>query len=66
MSARVPAMPGGLWQYDDLPALDAVLAAWTRPGRSPRYHRAMQAEARAAMPVLARALDRLERENARD
>lgn len=62
MSAHVKPTPGGLRQYDDRPALDAVLAAWTRPGRSLRYHRAMQAEARAAMPVLARALDRLERE----
>lgn len=57
-----PTTPGGLRQFDALPAAEAVVAAWMRPGRSPRYHKAAQADMRAAMPVLARALDRLARE----
>ena len=48
--------------YDRLAAVDAVTAAWTRPGPNPEYHRRMQAEVRQSMPVLARALDRLARE----
>lgn len=59
MTERTPATRTGMRQYDHLPALDAVIAAWVKPGRSPRYHRAKQAELRATMPVLARALDRL-------
>jgi hypothetical protein len=54
-----PTTPEGLRQYDHLPAVEAVLLAWTDPGTHPAWHRDRQAELRRAMPVLARALDRL-------
>jgi hypothetical protein len=54
-----PTDPPGLSQYDHLPALDAVRLAWMNPGRDPEWHRRMQEEVRRAMPVLARALDRM-------
>lgn len=36
----------------------AIMAAWMDAGPQPRYHWAMRAEVRRAMPVLAAALDR--------
>ena len=36
----------------------AIMAAWMNPGPHPAYHRAMKAEVRRTMPVLATALDR--------
>jgi hypothetical protein len=55
-----PTTPEGLRRYDDLPAVEAVLLAWTEPGIHPAWwHRDRQAELRKAMPLLARALDRL-------
>ena len=48
--------------YDDLPPEEAVAAAWTIMGRNPNYHVKKMAEVRNAMPLLARALDRLAKE----
>jgi hypothetical protein len=53
-----PITPAGLRQYDHLPPLEAVLAAWTRPGPRPDWHEKMRERVRLEMPLLARALDR--------
>jgi len=53
-----PSTAPGRAQYDSLPALDAILAAWNRPGRNAAWHRAAQQTVRRAMPTLAHALDR--------
>lgn len=45
--------------YDHLPADEAVLEAWTKPGPDPAYHRAMQDKVRRDFPLLGRALDRM-------
>lgn len=49
----------GLVQFDDLPPGAAVLLAWSEAGDNPRWHRKMQEEVRAQMPILGRALDRM-------
>lgn len=59
-----PTTPPGLRQYDGLDAVDAVAAAWTRPGPSPEWHEQSRARVRQVMPLLARALDRLAEEAA--
>lgn len=56
---KTPITEEGLAQYDDLPAGEAVLLAWTEAGNNPRWHMLRQDDVRAEMPVLARALDRL-------
>lgn len=38
--------------YDHLPALDAVVQAWSNPGRAPGYHARMQSEVRHISPLL--------------
>lgn len=38
--------------YDHLPALEAVVQAWTKPGRAPGYHARMQTEVRHISPML--------------
>lgn len=38
--------------YDHLPALEAVVQAWTKPGRAPDYHARMQSEVRHISPML--------------
>lgn len=38
--------------YDHLPALEAVVQAWTKPGRAPSYHARMQTEVRHISPML--------------
>ena len=48
--------------YDALPPAEAVAAAWANAGPHPDYHRRMQEQVRARMPMLGRALDRLARE----
>jgi hypothetical protein len=53
---------GTLKQYDDLPAIEAAIKAWTNPGPSPYWHARMQDKVRGHMPLLARALDRLAEE----
>ena len=54
-----PVTPRGLRKFDHLPPCGAVIAAWTSTGSNPRGGGAAIAETRAAMPLLARALDRL-------
>lgn len=57
-----PVSAMGLTKYDGLPAAEAARLAWTRPGIKPDHHARAVAQVRDAMPVLARALDRLEEE----
>ena len=54
-----PVTPRGLRKFDHLPPAEAVIAAWTSTGSNPSWGEAAIAETRAAMPLLARALDRL-------
>ena len=54
-----PVTPRGLRKFDHLPPAEAVTAAWTSAGSNPSWGEATIAETRAAMPLLARALDRL-------
>lgn len=54
-----PVTEEGLKQYDDLHVITAIWRAWEEPGENPEWHKAMQEEVRRAMPLLARALDRL-------
>jgi hypothetical protein len=54
-----PTTAQGLRQYDRFPAAEAAVLAWDNPGPRPAWHRAMKEEVRNAMPLLARALDRL-------
>ena len=51
-----------LKMYDGLPPEEAVAAAWLIMGRNPNYHVQKKAEVRNAMPLLARALDRMAEE----
>lgn len=62
---RTPSTPSGRSAYDHLPPLEAIIRAWTETGPHPDWHRRAQDEVRRAMPVLAHALDRAERENRR-
>lgn len=57
--AETPVTEEGLAKYDDLPAGLAVAHAWSDTGNNPHYHRMMQDDVRAQMPLLARALDRM-------
>jgi len=45
--------------YDGLPPAQAIVAAWTIPGSNPTVHATAQRHVRAAMPLLARAIERL-------
>ena len=60
-----PRTPEGLRSLDHLEPADAVLRAWTEPGPHPEWHERTRAELHLAMPLLARALDRLEAEAGR-
>ena len=44
---------------DCLPAIEAVVKAWSEPGRVPTWHYNAKDRVRSEMPLLARALDRL-------
>ena len=57
-----PVTPRGLRKFGHLPPCEAVIAAWTSTGSNPRWGEAAIAETRAAMPLLARALDRMVRQ----
>jgi hypothetical protein len=59
---HTPVTPSGLAQFDDLPAMQAVVKAWTDPGSHPDWHNHMKVRLSNQMPVLARALDRLAKE----
>jgi len=54
-----PVSERGLRQYDALPPLEAIVKAWNNPGKHPSHHEAARRTVRDAMPLLARALDRL-------
>jgi hypothetical protein len=56
---RTPTTESGLRVYDHLRPEEAVRRAWNTPGPNPYWHTKMQARVRKAMPLLARALDRL-------
>jgi hypothetical protein len=56
---KTPYTDKGLVQYDGLEPLDAVIKAWTEPGPHPAWHEETKRVVRDAMPLLARALDRL-------
>ena len=60
---KTPTSPDALAKYDSMPAKDAVLAAWSTPGNNPGWHRMHRRKLHEEMPLLARALDRLEKEN---
>ena len=57
-----PVTPRGLRKFDHLPPAEAVVAAWTSAGSDPSWGEAAITETRAAMPLLARALDRMVRQ----
>lgn len=44
--------------YDHLPAVKAIVLAWSEPGPEPAFHESMKHQVREAMPLLGRALDR--------
>ena len=56
---KTPFTESGLRQYDNLEPAEAVLRAWNTPGPRPDWHAKAQKKVREAMPVLARALDRM-------
>lgn len=55
-----PVSPQGLLRYDRLPPAEAARRAWTNAGTNPQAHRAAKDHVRMVMPLLARALDRME------
>jgi hypothetical protein len=57
---KTPVTQAGLRRYDHLPAAEAVKLAWSDPGSNLSWHRKMQALVEEQMPLLARALDRLQ------
>lgn len=59
---HTPATPEGLRKHDRLSAQESVVRAWGDPGRHPGWHEAAKGDVRRAMPLLARALDRLAKE----
>lgn len=63
MRLRTPTTKAARERAAQQPALDAVLNAWTQPGPRPAWHQARQDDVRAAMPLLADALDRLAKEH---
>jgi len=56
---KTPVSSDGLRRYDSFDPLFAIALAWTVAGLKPRWHRRAQKVVRKAMPLLARALDRL-------
>ena len=60
--SHTPVTPEGLARFDDLTPVQAVVKAWTVPGSHPDWHNHMKAMLSNQMPVLARALDRLAKE----
>ena len=56
---HTPVTQDGLTMYDDLDAVKAVVEAWTSSGNNVEWHYGCKHEVRCAMPLLARAIDRL-------
>lgn len=61
MKRRTPVTEAGLRKFDSLPPEVAALKAWTDAGVAPQWHEASKRELRDLMPLLARALDRMEK-----
>lgn len=57
---KTPTTPGGLATYDHIHPELAVRLAWTNPGMNPEWHEKAKQAVRDAMPLLARALDRMD------
>ena len=57
--AETPITEEGLKQFDNLPPAEAILAAWNTPGPEPIWHEEAKRLVRNLMPVMARAIDRL-------
>lgn len=55
-------MPKGIRKYDHLPPVEAIVQAWTIEGPQPLYHNAAKNAVAQAMPLLARAIERLVKE----
>lgn len=56
---QTPVSADGITIWDQLTPEEAVVRAWTDPGKHPSWHHRMQQVVFKQMPVLARALDRL-------
>lgn len=59
LNPPTPITISGAKAYDHLPAIEAVVRAWTEPGESPDWHRHKRRQVHAAMPLLGRALNRV-------
>jgi hypothetical protein len=57
---KTPVTETGLRRYDHLPSVEAVYRAWNEPGPRPDWHKRTKADIYDSMPLLARALDRLD------
>lgn len=57
---KTPTTPEGLRQYDHLHWVEAIRSAWAVPGDNPEWHFKMKSKVCKHMPLLARALNRLE------
>lgn len=55
-----PVSPRGLGKYDHLSPEEAAAMAWYNPGPNISHHLAMKNEVKMRMPLLARALDRMD------
>lgn len=58
--AKTPYTETGVRKFDDEDPVTAVILAWGVAGPYPKWHEARKQEVTEAMPVLARALNRLE------
>ena len=56
---HTPVTTDALKASDRLPAIEAVVKAWSEPGRVPTWHYNAKDRVRSEMPLLARALGRL-------
>lgn len=59
---KTPTTDKGLRKYDHLPPIEAVRKAWEVKGVRPFFHDMAKGQVHSIMPLLARALDRLEQE----
>lgn len=57
---KTPVTKTGMRQYDHLNPVEAVIMAWTEQGINPDYHELAKKHVHDLMPLLGRALDRLE------
>ena len=57
--SKTPVTRKGLKQFDWMTPEQAALNAWTQVGGNPYWHDKMRTQVRDAMPLLARALDRM-------